>query len=289
MWVRLPPSRLSQRNASRNPHRWRRLPGPERGHPGRGSALARYAGTRSSGSGAGWRGLVDGWFTPLGPARDLGAPAARRDDPRHVAHEPVQGRGRRRARARELRAGRARRARRDRRRGHARRRRAAPRASTSFPVVGVPKTIDNDLVRRPTTPSASTRPSRSATEAIDRLHTTAESHNRVMVVEVMGRHTGWIAVDERDRRRRGRDPDPRAADHGRGGVRARSSSATSAARTSRSSSSARATSSRTSPASSATGHAGGRDPTSSATSASAASATQLARARSRSGPATRPG
>ena len=58
-----------------------------------------------------------------------------------------------------------------------------------------------------------------ATEAIDRLHTTAESHNRVMVVEVMGRHTGWIARHERHRRRRRRDPHPRAPDHGRGGLR----------------------------------------------------------------------
>ena len=62
-----------------------------------------------------------------------------------------------------------------------------------FPVVGVPKTIDNDLSATDYTFGFDTAVS-IATEAIDRLHTTAEAHNRVMVVEVMGRHTGWIAV-----------------------------------------------------------------------------------------------
>ncbi len=61
------------------------------------------------------------------------------------------------------------------------------------PVVGVPKTIDNDLSATDYTFGFDTAVA-IATEAIDRLHTTAESHNRVMVVEVMGRHTGWIAV-----------------------------------------------------------------------------------------------
>ena len=63
----------------------------------------------------------------------------------------------------------------------------------AFPVVGVPKTIDNDLSGTDYTFGFDTAVT-IATEAIDRLHTTAESHNRVMVVEVMGRHTGWIAV-----------------------------------------------------------------------------------------------
>src|SRR5213592_2889588 len=63
----------------------------------------------------------------------------------------------------------------------------------AFPVVGVPKTIDNDLSATDYTFGFDTAVA-IATEAIDRLHTTAESHNRVMVVEVMGRHTGWIAV-----------------------------------------------------------------------------------------------
>jgi phosphofructokinase-like protein len=62
-----------------------------------------------------------------------------------------------------------------------------------LPVVGVPKTIDNDLSGTDYTFGFDTAVM-IATEAIDRLHTTAESHNRVMVVEVMGRHAGWIAV-----------------------------------------------------------------------------------------------
>ena len=57
----------------------------------------------------------------------------------------------------------------------------------------MPKTIDNDLAATDYTFGFDTAVT-IATEAIDRLHTTAESHNRVMVVEVMGRHTGWIAV-----------------------------------------------------------------------------------------------
>jgi ATP-dependent phosphofructokinase / diphosphate-dependent phosphofructokinase len=60
-------------------------------------------------------------------------------------------------------------------------------------IVGVPKTVDNDLDATDYTFGFDTAVS-IATEAIDRLHTTAESHNRVMVVEVMGRHAGWIAV-----------------------------------------------------------------------------------------------
>jgi phosphofructokinase-like protein len=62
-----------------------------------------------------------------------------------------------------------------------------------LPVIGVPKTIDNDLSGTDYTFGFDTAVT-IATEAIDRLHTTAESHNRVMVVEVMGRHAGWIAV-----------------------------------------------------------------------------------------------
>jgi 6-phosphofructokinase 1 len=63
----------------------------------------------------------------------------------------------------------------------------------AFPVVGVPKTIDNDLAGTDVTIGFDTAV-HVCTEAIDRLHSTAESHNRVMVVEVMGRHTGWIAA-----------------------------------------------------------------------------------------------
>jgi len=60
-------------------------------------------------------------------------------------------------------------------------------------VVGVPKTIDNDLAATDFTFGFQTAV-QIATDAIDRLHTTAESHDRVMVVEVMGRHAGWIAI-----------------------------------------------------------------------------------------------
>ena len=60
-------------------------------------------------------------------------------------------------------------------------------------VVGVPKTIDNDLSATEMTFGFNTAV-QIATDAIDRLHTTAESHDRVMVCEVMGRHAGWIAT-----------------------------------------------------------------------------------------------
>jgi phosphofructokinase-like protein len=62
-----------------------------------------------------------------------------------------------------------------------------------LPIVGVPKTIDNDIGGTDVTFGFHTAV-QIATDAIDRLHTTAESHNRVMVVEVMGRHAGWIAT-----------------------------------------------------------------------------------------------
>ena len=62
-----------------------------------------------------------------------------------------------------------------------------------IPVLGVPKTIDNDIEGTDLTFGFNTAV-QIATDAIDRLHTTAESHDRVMVVEVMGRHSGWIAT-----------------------------------------------------------------------------------------------
>jgi ATP-dependent phosphofructokinase / diphosphate-dependent phosphofructokinase len=61
------------------------------------------------------------------------------------------------------------------------------------PVVGVPKTIDNDLSATDYTFGFDTAVN-IAMEAIDRLHTTAESHHRALIVEVMGRHAGWIAL-----------------------------------------------------------------------------------------------
>jgi 6-phosphofructokinase 1 len=70
---------------------------------------------------------------------------------------------------------------------------AARLSEEGVPVIGVPKTIDNDLGATDVTFGFDTA-LHVATEAIDRLHTTAESHNRVLVVEVMGRHAGWIAL-----------------------------------------------------------------------------------------------
>jgi 6-phosphofructokinase 1 len=66
-------------------------------------------------------------------------------------------------------------------------------AGHGLKLVGVPKTIDNDLAATDYTFGFDTAVT-IATEAIDRLHTTAESHDRVIVVEVMGRHAGWIAT-----------------------------------------------------------------------------------------------
>jgi len=69
---------------------------------------------------------------------------------------------------------------------------AAKLSATGFHIIGVPKTIDNDLSGTDYTFGFNTAVT-IATEAIDRLHTTAESHHRVLIVEVMGRHSGWIA------------------------------------------------------------------------------------------------
>ncbi len=66
-------------------------------------------------------------------------------------------------------------------------------AAKGIPVIGVPKTIDNDLVGTDVTFGFDSAVV-SATEAIDKIHTTAQSHHRVMIVEVMGRYAGWIAL-----------------------------------------------------------------------------------------------
>jgi 6-phosphofructokinase len=71
-------------------------------------------------------------------------------------------------------------------------------AGMGMPVVGVPKTIDNDLASTVITFGFDTAVS-TATEAIDKLHSTASAHERVLVVEVMGRYAGWIALN-RDRK-----------------------------------------------------------------------------------------
>ena len=62
-----------------------------------------------------------------------------------------------------------------------------------IPIVGIPKTIDNDVVETEASVGFDTAVS-IATDAVDRLHTTAEAHHRIMVVEVMGRYSGWIAL-----------------------------------------------------------------------------------------------
>src|SRR5438045_1610005 len=140
----------------------------------------------------GWRGLVDGIFTALGP-REISGLLPRggtilgttRTNPykldggvdRVVEHFEREGLDALVAIGGEDTLGVA----------------ARLHGERGFPVVGVPKTIDNDLSATDYTFGFDTAVF-IATEAIDRLHTTAESHNRVMVVEVMGRNTGWIAI-----------------------------------------------------------------------------------------------
>jgi 6-phosphofructokinase 1 len=67
-------------------------------------------------------------------------------------------------------------------------------SNKGVPVVGVPKTIDNDLGETDFTFGYNTA-LETATDALDKLHTTAESHHRVMILEVMGRYAGWIALE----------------------------------------------------------------------------------------------
>ncbi|MGA1824656.1 MAG: 6-phosphofructokinase [bacterium] len=66
-------------------------------------------------------------------------------------------------------------------------------AQESVPIIGIPKTIDNDIHGTDITFGFDTAV-RIATEGIDRLHTTAQSHHRAMIIEVMGRKAGWIAL-----------------------------------------------------------------------------------------------
>ena len=74
-------------------------------------------------------------------------------------------------------------------------------------VVGIPKTIDNDLSGTEVTVGFDTAVN-TAMEALDKLHTTAESHHRVLVIELMGRHAGWIALAAGVAGRRRRHPHP---------------------------------------------------------------------------------
>ena len=123
-----------------------------------------------------------------------------------------------------------------------RRRRHARRSRYEFykrgiPLVGVPKTIDNDIVGTTNCFGFDTAVA-FATDAIDRLHTTAEAHRRIMVVEVMGRYAGWIALHAGVAG--GADVDPDSGDSVRPRARGRSGCAiaTAGARGSASSSSA---------------------------------------------------
>src|SRR5207248_7305261 len=140
----------------------------------------------------GWRGLVDGIFTELGP-REISGLLPRggtilgttRTNPykldggvdRVVEHFEREGLDALVAIGGEDTLGVA----------------ARLHGERGFPVVGVPKTIDNDLSATDYTFGFDTAVN-IAMEAIDRLHSTAESHHRTLVVEVMGRHAGWIAL-----------------------------------------------------------------------------------------------
>ena len=174
--------------------RRRRLPRAERGHPGRRAQGRRRLRPRDRRLPPRLAGRDRGRDRSTRPSRPMrGIAPAGRHDPRHVADEPVQVRRRRPTRCSATLA--ARRRRRARSRSAARTRSASPASSTDdgVAVVGVPKTIDNDLSATDFTFGFHTAV-QIATDAIDRLHTTAESHDRVMVVEVMGRHAGWIAT-----------------------------------------------------------------------------------------------
>ena len=162
------------------------------------NAVIRAATRRLAGDGhevvgvlRGWRGMIDPRFVPLGIDDVSGILPRGGTILKTSRTNPFNEEGGVEKVLQTLRA--ARRADRDRRRGHARRRRTGCTPSTARRSIGVPKTIDNDLAATDQTFGFDTAVS-IATEAIDRLHTTAESHDRVMVVEVMGRHAGWIAL-----------------------------------------------------------------------------------------------
>ena len=143
-------------------------------------------------------GYRDGWRGPLErDSQPLGVPEVRGILPRggtilgSSRTNPFKEDGGAETIAREPEGRRGRRPDRDRRRGHSRRGFQAVRAGAST-VVGVPKTIDNDLSATDYTFGFDTAVN-IAMSAIDRLHTTAESHKRTLICEVMGRNAGWIA------------------------------------------------------------------------------------------------
>ena len=109
----------------------------------------------------------------------------------------------------------------------ARRRTPCASRKAGLNVITLPKTIDNDVAMTDVTFGFDTA-LEIATEAIDRLHSTAHSHHRIIVVEVMGHRAGWLALGRRARRRRRRDPDPRDPVHASRASRRRSSAASGA-------------------------------------------------------------
>ena len=189
---------MAKREDPRRSHGRRRLPRPQRRHPrGREDRDdgARMGGGRRPRR---LRGPRQKRRSRFGQRR-LGHPHAGRHDPRHVEHGrsvPLReqtGRDVRDISAQVVRNARTG----DRRpRRHRRRRDDAYRAGLcerGLPVVGVPKTIDNDLAETDVTFGFDSA-TQVVSDAIDRLHTTAMRHHRVMVVEVMGRYAGWLAL-----------------------------------------------------------------------------------------------
>ena len=240
--VTSPASRCSCTEAramrDRDPDRWWRLPRPERRDPRCRRAPPRMPWDRDVGIRNGWQGLM---------ADDVRA--ARPDAVRGIVSrggtilgtsrfDPyVHGDGLGEPPA-VARAARDRRPDRDRWRRDA----LAPRCACRGGAAGRRRPEDDRQRHRraPTSRSASTPRCSIATEAIDRLTTTAEAHHRVMLVEVMGRTKGWIATPCGDRERCRRDPRPGGALRSRGGGRAGSARGASGAATTRWSSSRRA-------------------------------------------------
>ena len=139
----------------------------------------------------GWRGMLECQWLPLGLEEISGILPRGGTILGTLENKPVQGSGRRRYRRRKHETDEA--GRPDRHRGDDTLSVANQLAKMDAPVIGVPKTIDNDISKTDYTFGFDTAVN-IVTEALDRIHTTAESHNRVMVVEVMGRQSGWIAV-----------------------------------------------------------------------------------------------
>ena len=240
---------MSAHPATRRPHRRRRRARPERGHPRRRQVGRPTRGIECVGLEDSFDGLIEPNRSRVLTPRDvtgilrlggtiLGTVNTRQpvrrirsttsDGPRDYSDRVVEMFHRHGAR-------RARRHRRRRHAGH----RARVLRSCGIPIVGVPKTIDNDIVGTTNCFGFDTAVA-FATDAIDRLHTTAEAHKRIMVVEVMGRYAGLDRALRGRRRRRRRDPHPRDPVRPRRRSPSGCASATAGARSSASSSSPRA-------------------------------------------------